>query len=227
MNTALDRSNSLADLAARIRGYHDKSVAALRSSVGFAMDAGDLLIEAKAQLKHGQWLAWLAGQCTLSERMAQRYIRLARNRAFIETKSDKLSDLTVNGALALLTVPREALDDDLVEAFVGHLDQQEVLTNVLRSQAEIARRGVVLERAERNLDATKEIMTALGIDHGKPVCEEVEKFFAEESAKMDDVIAAYDAAVMSDDYDRAFALAEWLHEFTVEVLEIAQQAEAT
>jgi hypothetical protein len=53
---AFNGSNSLADLAARIRNYHEATVAALKSSVEFAMNAGDLLIEAKAQLKHGQWL---------------------------------------------------------------------------------------------------------------------------------------------------------------------------
>ena len=49
-------SNSLTDLAARIRTYHEATVAALKSGVEFAMNAGDLLIEAKRQLKkHGYW----------------------------------------------------------------------------------------------------------------------------------------------------------------------------
>lgn len=100
----VDSSNSLPDLAARIRSFHEATVAALKSSVGSAMNAGDLLIEAKAQLKHGQWLPWLAKNCgELSERTVQLYIKLAKNRAAIEKhmKSATVADLTMNEAAAL------------------------------------------------------------------------------------------------------------------------------
>jgi Protein of unknown function (DUF3102) len=81
MNTAgIDHSNSLADLAARIRAYHEATVAALKSSVENAIKAGDLLIEAKAQLKHGQWLPWLDKHCAISQRTAQLYMKLAKHK---------------------------------------------------------------------------------------------------------------------------------------------------
>ena len=70
----LARSNSLTDLAARIRIEHEATAAALQRRVMHAMAAGDLLIEAKAQLKHGQWLPWLAKHCVISERTAQLYV---------------------------------------------------------------------------------------------------------------------------------------------------------
>ena len=75
----LARSNSLTDLAARIRIEHEATAAALQRRVMHAMAAGDLLIEAKAQLKHGQWLPWLAKHCVISERTAQLYVKLAKN----------------------------------------------------------------------------------------------------------------------------------------------------
>jgi hypothetical protein len=46
-----------------------------------AMAAGDLLLEAKLRLKHGEWLPWLAEHRSMSERTAQRYMRLARDLA--------------------------------------------------------------------------------------------------------------------------------------------------
>jgi hypothetical protein len=104
-----EHSNSLADLAARISAEHKAVAASLKSSLAHAMTAGDLLIEARAQLKHGQWLPWLKS-CGISERMAQRYLRLARNRTLIEAKSDTVSDLGIRGALAMLTVSRESND---------------------------------------------------------------------------------------------------------------------
>ena len=42
-----------------------------------AIEAGALLLEAKEQLKHGQWLPWLKDHCTISERTAQLYMRTA------------------------------------------------------------------------------------------------------------------------------------------------------
>jgi hypothetical protein len=42
-----------------------------------ALAAGDLLMEAKANCAHGEWGEWLAGT-GLSERTAQRYMRLVR-----------------------------------------------------------------------------------------------------------------------------------------------------
>ena len=68
---AFNGSISLPDLAARIRTYHEATVAAIRTSVMHAMAADDLLIAAKSRLKHGQWLPWLAEHCAMPERTAQ------------------------------------------------------------------------------------------------------------------------------------------------------------
>jgi Protein of unknown function (DUF3102) len=73
--------NSLPDLAARIRVEHEAVSAALKESVRHAIAAGELLIEAKGRLSHGQWLPWLQDHCTISERTAQLYMRVAKNRA--------------------------------------------------------------------------------------------------------------------------------------------------
>jgi hypothetical protein len=96
-------SNSLADLAARIKIEHEATADSLKSSVEHAMAAGDLLIEAKAQLKHGQWLPWLTEHCAMSERTAQLYMRTAKNRATIEIHiRNGVADLNLNQAAALL-----------------------------------------------------------------------------------------------------------------------------
>ena len=72
------------DLAARIVAEHKAVRAAMKSTLEHALACGDLLIEAKAKLAHGTWLPWLAEHCaSLSERTAQVYISLARNRAAI------------------------------------------------------------------------------------------------------------------------------------------------
>jgi hypothetical protein len=100
----LARSNSLTDLAARIRIEHEATAAALQRRVMHAMAAGDLLIEAKAQLKHGQWLPWLTKHCVISERTAQLYVKLAKTRTTIEKEQirNDVADLTLNEERGLL-----------------------------------------------------------------------------------------------------------------------------
>jgi hypothetical protein len=113
---SIDGSNSLADLAARIKAEHDAVGHALKRGLEHAIAAGRLLIEAKEQLAHGQWLPWLRDHCQVSERMAQRYMLLARHAPELEAKSDTVSDLGVRGALALLAVPRRQSGESLSES---------------------------------------------------------------------------------------------------------------
>jgi hypothetical protein len=101
--TALAESNSLADLAARIRAEHEASALSLRLGAEHAFHAGELLVEAKALVGHGQWLPWLRDHCGISERTAQLYMRCAKNRAEIEAaNAQPIADLTLNEAAALL-----------------------------------------------------------------------------------------------------------------------------
>ncbi len=107
---ALAGNNTLPDLAARIRAEHTAIHGLLGESIRRAMAAGDLLIEAKALVRHGQWLPWLRDHCTISERTAQLYMRVAKNRAEIEKRSDDcgFEDLTLNEAAALLVLSSDA-----------------------------------------------------------------------------------------------------------------------
>src|SRR5271165_5330168 len=102
-DTPLAGDNSLPDLAARIRAEHEAVSVALKESVRHAIAAGELLIEAKRKLGHGQWLPWLRDHCTISERTAQLYMRVAKNRAEIENQMRSgVADLSLNEVAALL-----------------------------------------------------------------------------------------------------------------------------
>src|SRR5690348_11012067 len=103
MSNDLTLSNSLTSLAARIRVEHEAMAIALKRGAEHAMNAGALLIEAKAQLKHGEWLPWLAEHCAIPERTARLYMRLARNKPEIE-QNGNVADLTLRGALTLIAL---------------------------------------------------------------------------------------------------------------------------
>jgi Protein of unknown function (DUF3102) len=93
--TDTTRSNSLTDLAARINAAHDAAAAAIKSSVTHAIQAGDLLIEAKEQLGHGEWLPWLKANFAFSDRTARLYMQVARRREEVEAKLATVADLTL------------------------------------------------------------------------------------------------------------------------------------
>jgi hypothetical protein len=93
-------SNSLADLAARIRAEHEAATADLNSGLRHAMAAGQLLIEAKGQIPHGEWLPWVKDRCTISERTAQAYMRVSRSfNNLDDTKAQRVADLSFRDAL--------------------------------------------------------------------------------------------------------------------------------
>jgi hypothetical protein len=99
-------SNRLPVLAEEIK----RAVADARRHAGAtlasAIEAGERLLEAKAQLDHGKWLPWLKEHVDLSERTAQLYMRLARNKDVTDTKSATAADLTISAAIKELTEPR-------------------------------------------------------------------------------------------------------------------------
>jgi hypothetical protein len=97
--TNIAGSNSLADLAARINVAHEAAGTALKSGVAHAMHAGDLLIEAKEQLGHGEWLPWLKTNFPFSDRTARLYMQVARRRAELEVKMATVADLTLRNVL--------------------------------------------------------------------------------------------------------------------------------
>jgi DUF3102 family protein len=129
--TSITTSNSLADLAARIKAEHGAVATALKDSVRHAIAAGELLIEAKAQLAHGQWLPWLSDHCTISERTAQLYMRVAKNRADIEAQiRNDVADLSLSEAAAIL-----ALSSDVrrLFRFVKELDQLDDPESIIKA----------------------------------------------------------------------------------------------
>jgi hypothetical protein len=68
-------SNRLADLAERVKEASASVDASQTAAVESAMKAGGLLVEAKAALRHGEWLPFLA-RAGLGKRQAQRYTSL-------------------------------------------------------------------------------------------------------------------------------------------------------
>jgi len=87
------RNRTLADVA-------DELHAALRRETQDILTVGSLLIEAKAHVRHGEWLSWLKQQFCMSDRSAQKYMKAAE----FAVKNELGSDLKLSpSALYLLS----------------------------------------------------------------------------------------------------------------------------
>ncbi len=92
-------SRPLTDLSLAINAEHRLAEGAAVTALGHAKRTGELLAEAKDQIPHGEWLQWLAHNCEVSPRQAQRYIKVATNWDRI-SKNDAASYLTIDDAIS-------------------------------------------------------------------------------------------------------------------------------
>ena len=108
-------TNNLSSLAVRINLAHADCESGLRKSLTSAIEAGKLLADAKELVSHGQWLPWLTDNCACGERTAQGYMRLAKNAGSLTSNTQRVSDLTIRGALAALAEPVPGRTNEAVE----------------------------------------------------------------------------------------------------------------
>ena len=111
---------------------------------------GQRLIEAKAMLSHGEWLPWLTEQVELTERAAQRFMRIARE----WTNPTALSDLGATKALTLLALPADERDKFMAENHIVDGEEKSVIDMTSRE----------LEKAIRERDEANKAAEAARAD---------------------------------------------------------------
>jgi len=113
------------------------------------LEIGRRLIEAKAQLSHGEWLPWLEEKVEFSDVTANRFMRLAR-----EYENPSLvTDLGASKALVLLALPASERDDFVAEKHevngteksVSEMSRRE-LEKVIKERDEARQRAEALEK---------------------------------------------------------------------------------
>lgn len=113
-------TKNLPDLALQINQHHEAAQRNAQKAIERAFQCGEALAQAKAQVKHGEWLTWLQANTIISERTARKYMMVANNRAALENGTE--ADLTVNGALRALAKPRHRIYDISTEEQRDRLD---------------------------------------------------------------------------------------------------------
>ena len=137
-------------------------------------EIGRCLLEAKAQLKHGEWLPWLRDEVAFSEASAQRYMRLAREYG----KSRIVTDLGAGKALELLALPESQREEFVEENDVSGMTREQLRQAIReRDEASVlaARERVRAETAEQSRTKMEEDMKALKALHAAAVETQREK----------------------------------------------------
>jgi hypothetical protein len=98
-------ATTLDDLVTKIKAEFTAMKEAARNVVRRAIAVGEYLNQAKAKVEHGKWGQWLKDNFGMTDRSAQRYMKLADNKQRIEDhirKTDTVSDLSFNKAMGLI-----------------------------------------------------------------------------------------------------------------------------
>lgn len=146
------------------------------------LEIGKRLIEAKAQLKHGEWLDWLQDRVEFSEASAQRFMRLAREYG----NASLVTDLGTSKALELLALPASEREQFVEENDVAAMTKEQ-LRQAIRERDEAtvlaARERVRAETAEQSRAKMEGDMKALKALHDAAVETQREKEAALQKAE--------------------------------------------
>jgi hypothetical protein len=102
----LDEPKTLDQYKTEINTAYKAMTDAAKDIVPRAIRFGELLNRAKDETRHNDWLTWLKENCALEKRTAQRYMKLATNKAKVNAwlqglSVDEVRDVSLNKALAV------------------------------------------------------------------------------------------------------------------------------
>ena len=108
------------------------------------LEIGKRLIEAKDQLSHGEWLDWLGDKVDISVRVADNFMKVARE----WPNSNTYSNLGYSKVLALLAVPAEEREE-----FAEAVHAEELSVRELKQK--IREREDALQQAQSERDSAR------------------------------------------------------------------------
>ena len=126
------------------------------------IEIGKRLTEAKAQLKHGEWLPWLREKVEFSETSAQNFMRIAREYG----NTHLVGDLGASKALVLLALPASERENFAQEKHLVNGEEKSV--------SEMSKRELEEAIRQRKLAELKAAETARELDRQKEATAEAE-----------------------------------------------------
>lgn len=104
----MENGKKLVALSAEINEHHRQAQGHATKAIEHARQAGALMVKAKAEVSHGEWLPWLGSKCPdVTPRTAQRYMRIAKEWPALEAaagaNATHVSQMTIRDAVDHLT----------------------------------------------------------------------------------------------------------------------------
>ncbi len=113
------------------------------------LEIGKRLAEAKEQLNHGEWLAWLKEKVDFSVSMANKLMRVAKE----FSNSESIPNLGVTKALALLSVPAEEREEFAEAVHAEDISVRELKDAIRQRDETIRQRESERDSARRELSS--------------------------------------------------------------------------
>lgn len=141
VDTVVSAVGQIGMTAERINALHAAALESTQTALECARRCGELLLFAKGEIPHGEWLAWLKNNTTVSERMAQRYMRLASRWDDIRNLHDptRVSEMSLRAAMQAVMTPTSQASGDADEP-VASDDDADVIETLTRAVQGIANR---------------------------------------------------------------------------------------
>lgn len=138
VNVPMAAQRDIQTVTAEIRQLHRQARCMV---LGYAIEIGRKLVEAKAMLPYGQWGRWLKEEVEFSQSSAQNFMRIFEKYGakqvslFGDAESQTLGNLPYTHALKLLALPAEEREEFAQEHHVEDISSRE-LEKLLRERDE-------------------------------------------------------------------------------------------
>lgn len=150
---------TLSMISMEIRTLHAQ---AQQVVLGYAIEIGRRLTEAKTMVSHGEWGTWLAEEVNYSKSTANNFMRIfdaygADQQGLFgpEAKSQALGNLPYTKALRLLAIPEEEREEFVESNHVEDISTRE-LEKLIKERDEANARASTAEQANNRLIGQKE-----------------------------------------------------------------------
>jgi hypothetical protein len=94
------------EVAERINSLHAEMTGHMSMAVKKAIQIGELLVEQKNSLEHGEWIPWVESNLTFGRKQAAAYMRVYNRRDEIANVTSGLHLTSLNQAVSLLADPK-------------------------------------------------------------------------------------------------------------------------
>ena len=111
--------NTASDLAAeKVNKLHHEILSGINSIFMKAIDIGEMLVNQKDSLKHGQWYDWVDNQLDIGPRQVQNYIKIYNRKEAVLESMNELAKTGIKPSIRKMLVAATKKDNQTIEDYL-------------------------------------------------------------------------------------------------------------